>query len=406
MADTNSVTKTGAAAPVLAGTGFAELPRGCGHLVDASGPPGPLKRAAAMVALAAAAVVAWTCPALPAAALLTALVADFVVLLRFRRRAPRGPMDQQAMLGSWAQHAATLLRLRDPAARERVLAAVRLAADGQSTRLVMAGLPRLNSKRSPKLSGEFPGDDPTPWHLFLVTEHRTGADYEHFCRAADLVPGSDDVVEKSFVAGFRPPSRLVYLLLPLVFDMVGVAVRLWDLLLGRAPRAAFVYKPCQHKDLEPLVQFSEKSMQDPASAAQQFIMLNLIKPSKDQSDKSEDKGYVVKQLLMFCSALRIRPFMVHMGSILPLTAKDDEPWFEQIVCMFHPSAAWLNRMLQSTLFNTGAQKKLEDMETILIAPLDITGPVVSSRQGDPTGVGGAEAGSRTSIGIPTPDRRR
>ena len=134
------------------------------------------------------------------------------------------------------------------------------------------------------------------------------------------------------------------------------------------------------------MQFSEKSMQDPASAAQQFIMLNLIKPSKDQSDKSEDKGYVVKQLLMFCSALRIRPFMVHMGSILPLTAKDDEPWFEQIVCMFHPSAAWLNRMLQSTLFNTGAQKKLEDMETILIAPLDITGPVVSSRQGDPTGV--------------------
>ena len=372
-------TKPGTDTPDLAGTGFAELPEGCDHLVNTSGPPSPLKRAAAMVVLVAGALVAWTYPALSAAALLTALAADFVVLLRFRRRAPHGPMDQQAMLGSWTQHAATLLRLRDPAARESMLAAVRLAADGQSTRLVMAGLPRLNSKRSPKLSGEFPEDEPTPWHLFLITEHRTGADYERFCRAANLVLGSDNVVEKSFVAGFRPPSRIVYLLLPLVFDMVGVVVRLWDLLLGRAPRAAFVYKPCPHKDLEPLIQFSEKSIQDAASAAQQFIMLNLIKPSKDQSDKSEDKGYMAKQILMFCSALRIRPFMVHMGSILPLTAKDDEPWFEQIICMFHPSAAWLNRMLQSTLFNSGAQKKLEDMETILIAPLDITDPVVSSR---------------------------
>jgi hypothetical protein len=370
---------------VLAGTGFAELPVGCGHLVDTSGPPGPLKRAAALVALAAGVIVACAMPALAAAALLTAVVADFVVLLRFRRRDPRGPMDQQAMLGSWTQHAATLLRVRDPAARERVLAAVRLAADGQSTRLVMAGLPRLNSKRSPKLSGEFLEDEPTPWHLFLVTEHRTGADYEQFCRAADLVPGSDNVVEKSFVAGFSPPSRLVYLLLPLVFDMVGAGVRLWDILLGRAPRAAFMYKPCQHKDLEPLVQFTEKSMQDPASAAQQFIMLNLMKHSKEQSNKSEDKRYVVKQMLLFCSALRIRPFMVHMGGILPLTAKDDEPWFEQVICMFHPSAAWLNRMLQSTLFNTGAQKKLKDMETILITPLDITGPEVSSRRGDPLG---------------------
>jgi hypothetical protein len=297
-----------------------------------------------------------------------------MVLLRFRRRDPRGPRDQQAMLSSWTQHAATLLRLRDPASRERVLAAVRLAADGQRTRLVMAGRPRLNSKRSPKLSGEFPNDDPTPWHLFLITEHRTGADYEQFCRAADLLPGGNDaLVEKKFVAGFRPPSRLVYLLLPLVFDVVGAVVWLLDLLLGRAPRAAFVYKPCKHKDLEPLVQFSEKSMQDSASAAQPFIMLNLMRHSKDQSNKSQDKAYIVKQLLMFCSALRIRPFMVHIGSILPLTAKDDEPWFEQMVCMFHPSAAWLNRMLQSTLFNSGAQKKLEDMETILIEPLDITG---------------------------------
>jgi hypothetical protein len=279
-----------------------------------------LKRAAALVALAAGAMAAFHMPALAAAILLIALMADFVVLLRFRRRDPRGPMDQQAMLGAWTQHAATLLRLRDPAARERVLAAVRLAADGQSTRLVMAGLPRLNSKRSPKLSGAFPEDEATPWHLFFLTEHRTGADYEHFCRAADLVPGSDNVVEKSFVAGFRPPSRLVYLLLPLVFDMVGAGVRLWDLLLGRAPRASFVYKPVQNKDLEPLVQFSEKSMQDPASAAQQFIMLNLIKPSKDESMQSEDKRYVVKQLLMFSSALRIRPFVAHIGGIQQLTA--------------------------------------------------------------------------------------
>jgi len=393
MADINYETNTGAAT----GTGFAKLPEGCGHLVDTSGRPGPLKRAAVLMALAAGVMVAFEMPVLFAVALLTALVADFVILLRFRRRDPRGPMDQQAMLGAWTQHAATLLRLRDPTAWEHVLAGVRRGAGGQSTRLVMAGRPRLNSKRSPKLSGELPEDEPTPWHLFLVTEHRTGEDYEHFCRAADLLPGSDSVVEKSFVAGFRPPSRLVYPLLPLIFDIVGAGVRLWDILLGRAPRAAFVYKPCQHKDLEPLVQFSEQSMQDSAAAAQQFIMLNLIKPFKDQANKSEDKRYVVKQLLMFCSALRIRPFMVHMGGILPLTAKDDEPWFEQIVCMFHPSAAWLNRMLQSTLFNSGAQKKLKDMETILITPLDITGPVVSSQQRDSTGVGGAEAGNRTRV---------
>jgi hypothetical protein len=397
MDDTNTMTKTATDTPELAGTGFTQLPAGCGQLVDTSGSPGLLKRTAALVALAAGAMVAFYMPALAAATLLIALMADFVRLLRFRRRDPRGPMDQQAMLGAWTQHAATLLRLRDPAAQERVVAAALLAADGQSTRLVMAGVPRLNSKRSPKLSGAFPEDEATPWHLFFLTEHRTGADYEHFCRAAGLVPGSDNGVEKRFVAGFCPPSRLVYPLLPLVFDVVGAGVRLWDILLGRAPRASFVYKPCQHKELAPLVQFSEKSMQDPASAAQQFIMLNLIKPSKVESNKSEDKRYVVKQLLMFCSALRIRPFMVHMGGIQQLSAKDDEPWFEQIVCMFHPSAAWLNRMLQSTLFNSGAQKKLEDMETILITPLDITGLVVSSRRSDPTRGGGAETESRTRV---------
>ncbi len=397
MDDTNNVTKTATDTPELARSGFAALPEGCGQLVETSGPPGLLKRAAVLVALAAGAMLAFYMPALAAATLLIALMIDFMRLLRFRRRDPRGPMDQQAMLGAWRQHAVTLLRLRDPAAQERVLAAVLLAADGQNTRLVMAGVPRLISKRSPRLSGAFPEDEASPWHLFLLTEHRSGADYEHFCRAACLVPGSDNVVEKRFVAGFRPPSRLVYPLLPLVFDVVGVGVRLWDILLGRVPRASFEFKPCQHKELDPLVQFSEKSMQDPASAAQPFIMLNLIKPSKDESMQSEDKRYVVKQLLMFCSALRIRPFMVHMGGIQPLSAKDDEPWFEQIVCMFHPSAAWLNRMLQSTLFNSGAQKKLEDMETILITPLDITGPVVSSRRSDPSGGSSAETGSSTRV---------
>ena len=96
MADTNYTTKTGAATPVLAGTCFAELPVGCGQLVDTSGPPGSLKRATALVALAAGAMVAFYMPVLAAATLLIALMADFVVLLRFRRRDPRGPMDQQA----------------------------------------------------------------------------------------------------------------------------------------------------------------------------------------------------------------------------------------------------------------------------------------------------------------------
>jgi len=89
-------------------------------------------------------------------------------------------------------------------------------------------------------------------------------------------------------------------------------------------------------------------------------MLNLMKPSKEQSSQSEDKGYILKQVLMFAGALRLRPFIVHMGAITPLTATEGDVWFEQIVCMFHPSAAWLNRMTQSTLFNSGAQKKLQD----------------------------------------------
>jgi hypothetical protein len=37
-------TKTGTDTPVLAGTGFAELPEGCGHLVDTSGPRGARRR--------------------------------------------------------------------------------------------------------------------------------------------------------------------------------------------------------------------------------------------------------------------------------------------------------------------------------------------------------------------------
>ena len=47
MADINYETNTGAAT----GTGFAKLPEGCGHLVDTSGRPGPLKRAAVLMAL-------------------------------------------------------------------------------------------------------------------------------------------------------------------------------------------------------------------------------------------------------------------------------------------------------------------------------------------------------------------
>mmetsp|Transcript_51929 Transcript_51929/g.58885 ORF Transcript_51929/g.58885 Transcript_51929/m.58885 type:complete len:391 (+) Transcript_51929:318-1490(+) len=385
MDDTNNVTKTTTDMPDLARSGFTALPEGCGQLVDTSGPPRLLKRAVVLVKLAAGAMLGLYMPALAAATLLIALLLDFMRLLRFRRRDPCGPMDQQVMLGYWRQHAVTLLRLRDPAAQERVLAAVCMAADGQNTRLVMAGVPQLISKRSPRLSGTFPKDEASPWHLFLLTDHRSGADYEHFCQAAGLVSGSNNwMVEKRFAVGFCPPSQLVYLLLPLVFDVVGVGVRLWDISLGRVPRTSFEFMPCQHKELAPLVQFSEKSIQDPNSAAQAFIMLNLMKPSKDESMQSEDNRYVVKQLLMFCSALRIRPFMVHMGGIQKLSAQDDDPWFEQVVCMFHPSAAWLNRMLQSTLFNSGAQKKLEDMETILIMPLDITGPMVSSRRSNPS----------------------
>lgn len=167
-------------------------------------------------------------------------------------------------------------------------------------------------------------------------------------------------MEKSFVAGFAPPSRLIYPLLPLLFDVVGVVVQLCDLLLGRASRSAFAYKACEHEDLRPLIHFSENALLHPASAAQQYIMLNLMKPSKEQSSQSEDKGYILKQVLMFAGALRLRPFIVHMGAITPLTATEGDVWFEQIVCMFHPSAAWLNRMTQSTLFNSGAQKKLQD----------------------------------------------
>lgn len=247
---------------------FTELPEGCDHLVDTySGPPALLKRCLALVALGGAALAAWRNPRMAASALASALLMDSAVLMRFRRRDKRGPLDQQAMIYSWKQHAATLVRLRDAIESVRVLAAVRLAADGQSTRLVMAGRPQLTSKRSPILSAKFPGSEPTPWHLFFVTEHRTGADYQRFCRAADL--GNDTLVEKSFVAGFAPPSRLIYPLLPLLFDVVGVVVQLCDLLLGRASRSAFAYKACEHEDLRPLIHFSENALLHPASAAQQ-----------------------------------------------------------------------------------------------------------------------------------------
>lgn len=359
-----------AAAPLL---GYKPIPEGCGHLINTSGPPGLLKRVTALATLAATLYLVWQFPKLAGCALAVALVVDFALLVRFRRRNPHGPKDQQVMLCSWTQHAATLLHLRDPAARERVLAAALQAADGKHTRLTFAGQPVLNSSRSPKLTGDLAKDELTPWHLFLITEHRTGADYESFSRAAGLTPGGEEsLVLRRFVTGFQPPTRLVYPMLPLVFDVVGVMVRLVDLLLGHTPRAALVWGgPNTEPKLLPILQFVETRVTDPAQAAQPYIMFNITKSAESEKAQKEDKKYMLKQLLMFASALWIRPFITHVGSTNSLTQEGEKPWFEMIICMFHPSAVWLHRLLNSTLFLSGAQKTLMDMETILIMPLDM-----------------------------------
>lgn len=363
------------AVPLLAdASGYEALPEGCSHLIDTTGPPGVSKRVTALFALAVALYGFWHQPLLAGCALAVVLVVDLAVLVRFRRHDPHGPRDQQVMFCPWTQHAVTLLRLRDPVTRDRVLAAALQAADGEHTRLVFAGQPQLNSSRSPKLTGELGKDEPTPWHLFLITEHCTGDDYSAFSEAAGLKPdGENSLVHTHFVTGFKPPTRLIYLILPLAFDVVGVMVRLADLLLGRAPRAALVRGgTCQEPKLQALVQFVGKRAADPAWASQPYIMFNIMKPAESAEDAEEDKKYMIKQLLMFASALRIRPFMVHMGSTNSLTQDGEKPWFEQTVCMFHPSSVWMHRLLNSTLFLSGAQKKLLDMETILILPLDIT----------------------------------
>lgn len=362
------------AAPLLVdASGYEALPEGCSHLIDTTGPPGLLKRVAALLALAIALYSFWQYPLLAGEALAVVLVVDLAVLVRFRRHDPRGPRDQQVMFNPWIQHAVTLLRLRDPATLQQVLATALQSADGKHTRLTFAGVPQLNSSRSPKLTGDLGKDEPTPWHLFLISEHRTGADYESFSLAAGLSPdGEKSLVQRHFVTGFKPPARVVYLILPLVFDVVGVIVRLVDLLLGRAPRAALVRGgACEEPKLKPLVEFVGKRAMDPAWAAQPYVMFNIMKAAESEEDATEDKQYMIKQLLMFASALRIRPFMVHMGSINSLTQDGGQPWFEQTVCMFHPSSVWMHRLLNSTLFLSGAQKKLLDMETILIAPLDM-----------------------------------
>jgi len=227
------------------------------------------------------------------------------------------------------------------------------------------------------LTGDLGKDEPTPWHLLLITEHRTAADYESFSRAADLAPGGEkSLVQNRFVAGFRPPARLLYPMLPLVFDVLGVMVRLVDLLLGSAPRADFVRgKPNLPPQIQPLLKFLDKCVTDPAWAKQPFIMFNIMKPAEKAEGQSKNRYYMLQQVFLFASALGIRPFMTHIGGINQLTQEEEKPWFEQIACMFHPSAVWMNRMLTSKYWERiGDSKALGDMETILCVPLDITSP--------------------------------
>jgi len=256
------------------------------------------------------------------------------------------------------------------------------AANSDHTRLVFAGRPQLNSSRSTKLTGDFCNDKPTPWHLALITEHRTGEDYELFSHKARLTPGDENgFVLKKWVSGFRPPSRMLYPLLPLLFDVLGVIVRLKGVFAGAPPRAAFVRgKPQNPPELQPLLRFLEPCQTDPDWAWQPFIMLNFMKPAASEEGQSKDRFYMIQQFLMFSSALKIRPFLIQMGSINKLTEDEEDPWFENIACMFHPSAVWMHRLLNSVFWESvGQNKVLGDMETILIVPLDIDNPTPETR---------------------------
>ena len=100
----------------------------------------------------------------------------------------------------------------------------------------------MNSSHPPKLNGNLTKAKTTPGHLLLITEQGKAADYKSFSSAAGLAPGGAEV-HRCFVVGFRPQSRLMYPLLPFVFNVLGGMVHLWDLQLATGGLRALEAQP-------------------------------------------------------------------------------------------------------------------------------------------------------------------